>query len=579
MGVTFWYLQHMKDEMAKPLGLTPRGGSLQLRIIIPKDLRHLYDGRADFRVSLGKLDKAIAQPLAHRIRAEKEEEFARKRRELNPQAVVDISPQLAKAIASQAYSRVLQQDDDAREADAIRDALLEVESVGSDPLSALKIGSANSSPVHRHDPLGGLPSEAADTLAGLNALKESQAAIDLARRNLAAVKPLADEVAKSMGLLIDWTSPGGREALKEVLVSYRKANADRVKRDAGDWIETPAPGTLQEAAPVVSVTHKLSEVFDKWAASGANPSDATVRKKRVSVRHYERIMKDAPIESLTKEMGLEFSTALLAACNMHKTAKDHLDGVKSLLSFACEKLGWIKTNEWAQHSIEVKKRNQRKPWPVEDLRKLVDSPLFKAYELPSMAAAGGAAAYWVTLLGLYTGARQSELCQLRITDIQETADGLVLFVLNDEADTDDGTPGTTTKTEASNRRLPVHPELIALGFDDYWRDMKAAGHKVLFPDIRRAANKLAGEYFSDWFLIYRRQQGIGKRWVDFQGFRHTAATRLTDACVPDSVSAYLTGHSAAGRGSFKTYRAMAELRPALERLTYAELGLKRVYRR
>jgi len=34
----------MKDEMAKPLGLTQRGGSYQLRIVISKDLRGHYEG-------------------------------------------------------------------------------------------------------------------------------------------------------------------------------------------------------------------------------------------------------------------------------------------------------------------------------------------------------------------------------------------------------------------------------------------------------------------------------------------------------------------------------------------------------
>ena len=47
-----------------PLGLTQCGGSYQLRIVIPKDVRALYGDRTDFRISLGKLDKALAYPLA-----------------------------------------------------------------------------------------------------------------------------------------------------------------------------------------------------------------------------------------------------------------------------------------------------------------------------------------------------------------------------------------------------------------------------------------------------------------------------------------------------------------------------------
>jgi integrase len=182
------------------------------------------------------------------------------------------------------------------------------------------------------------------------------------------------------------------------------------------------------------------------------------------------------------------------------------------------------------------------------------------------------------LLGLYTGARQSELCQLRIEDLQDTPEGFVMYVLRDGAGDEDG-PTTTTKTDASNRRLPVHSDLIALGLKDYWRDMKDAGHKVLFPDIKRAPDRTAGEYFSDWFLIYRKQQGLVRRWVDFHGFRHTASTRLTDAGVADSVADYLTGHSGGGRGSARKYKAMQEIAPALEKLKYPELDLPRVYRK
>lgn len=563
--------------MAKPLGLTQRGGSFQLRIVIPKDIRQCYDGRADIRVSLGKMDRALVQPLAHRIRAEKEAEFAQKRLELKPHRVTEVTPQLAQAIASQVHALVLKQDDAARDEPEVRAALMELADLH--PLSVLTIGPASKGRgAQVADSLDGLSSGAADALAGLNLIKEAGAAVDMARRNLKAVQPLADQVARSMGIAVDWTSGSGKDALKAALAAYRQACEGRTKRDAGEFIPTPL---VDPVPPVVAqsavVTHKLSEVFDKWKVSGDNPSAATVRKKQATVNHYVALMKDAPIESLTKAMGVEFVSALLGACKMQKTAKDHLDGVKSLLNFAVDKLGWLKVNEWAAQSIQVKKRNQRKPWPLDDLRKLVDSPLFKSYQLPTIPSAGGAAAYWVPLLGLYTGARQSELCQLRIEDLQDTPEGFVLYVLRDGEDHADGTPGTSTKTEASNRRLPVHSDLIALGLKDYWQDMKDAGHKVLFPDIKRAPDRSAGEYFSDWFLIYRRQQGIDKRWVDFHAFRHTASTRLTDAGVSDSVTDYLTGHSGNGRGSAGRYKAMQEVGPALEKLRYPELALKRAY--
>jgi integrase len=70
--------------------------------------------------------------------------------------------------------------------------------------------------------------------------------------------------------------------------------------------------------------------------------------------------------------------------------------------------------------------------------------------------AGGAAAYWVPLLGLYTGARQSELCQLRIEDVTTDPDmGLTVTILADAGDEDEDSPETTTKGETGRRRTPI----------------------------------------------------------------------------------------------------------------------------
>lgn len=551
--------------MAKPLGLVLRGGAYQLRVIIPKELQALYDGRKDFRISLGVVDKPTAQVMAHRLRAEKEAEFAAKRRTLKPQEITTVTPALVDAIGAQVYAMTLQQDDHARESSEVQQALKELASLSVPGAQLVLSGSPQ-----------GLSVVEAKSLEMLNASLEADAAISLARRYLRAVQPMAASAAARFGMALDWSSPGGKDVLRKALGEYRRGRADCSRRDVGELIPTPTEPAKNTSEGTLK-THTMGDIFDQWKTSGANPSAATVRKKKASLGFYVAFSKDAPIESLTKSMGLEFTAYLLNACGMQKTAKDHLDGVKSLLNFAQDKLGWLEVNPWESQSIQVKVRNQRKPWTSKELQQLFKSDLFLSYVLPETTAAGGAAAYWVPLLGLYTGARQSELCQIRTEDIVDTPEGLELHILSDGEDGAQGLPGTTLKTESSNRRLPIHSDLIALGFKDYWVDMKAKGHKVMFPDIRRVPNKSAGEYFSDWFLVYRRQQGITRRWIDFHAFRHTASTRLTDAGIPDSVADYLTGHSGTSRGSARRYKAMQEVRPALERLQYPELKLKRVY--
>lgn len=133
---------------------------------------------------------------------------------------------------------MLRQDDAARDQSEIRAALMEL--AGLTSLDVLTIGSKAKGRVEtERDLLDGLSEGAAKLLSDLNRLTEAGAAVDLARRNLKAVKPLADQIARSMGMAVDWTSGSGREALRESLAAYRKAFGDRSKRDLGEFVPTP----------------------------------------------------------------------------------------------------------------------------------------------------------------------------------------------------------------------------------------------------------------------------------------------------------------------------------------------------
>lgn len=566
----------MKDKVAKPLGLTSRDGSLQLRVIVPQDLRDAYGGRRDFRISLGKLDRALGWPLAHRIRAEKEAEFAEKRRELNAQQIERVTPELATALAERVYADLMANDDRAREAPETAAALAELANI-TNPGKGLLIPVESPLPASTGEgELLGLTSEAAEVLAGLNRLTDAEAGINLARRNLGAVRPLADAAARKMGLLIDWSQEDGIAALRKCLEAYRKGYRDRALRDQGEVIETPTARTAVE--PQMVKEHVLADVLPLWE-SVKQPAASTKGKMGYSVKLFNECFTGKSLKALTKADGTKFIGFLLEKCAAQKTAKDHFDNVKSLLNFACDHQDWITTNPWRAHGVTVKKSRPRKPWTSEALIRLFDSELFTAYALPKSTKAGVDAAYWVPLLGLYTGARQSELCQLRIEDVTKGAEGLTLSIVQDVGDEDEDTPETAVKNLTTQRRVPVHSELIRLGFADYVEAIRHTGSKRLFPAIRQAPGRPAGEYFSDWFSDYRNSQGITKRYMDFHAFRHTSRTRLTDAGVEDVVSAALMGHTAAGSTGQRVYdHSLAKLRPALERLRYEEVKLQRVYR-
>lgn len=584
--------------MAKPLGLArPKGRNPQVRIIIPVDLREDFGGRRDFRISLGTLTGADAQAEAHRLRATHEADFQARRKARNaPQPVpVEITPDLADSIAEAVYAAEMAQDDELRESVQGITALSELAALVPVPGVGLRLdeGKMGNFPTEQAPRAAqtrqavhgeGLSDASAQVLADLNALIEAGAAVDLARRRTAVVLPQVQAVTKAAGAAIDWNSEGGRHALRKSLEARRRAKADRARRDLGEMIPTPAPPALSVSAapgmatPTPQKIRTLRDVLEPWK-NIKRPVKSTEAKVAYAVSLWEKCFGPVALESLTKAQGAEFTAFLLQECKAEKTAKDHLNSVKALLNFAADVLDVLPVNPWRAHQITVKKRRQRKPWTPEALRVLVSTSLFQAYDLPVTTNAGGAAAYWVPLLGLYTGARQSELCQLRLEDVGEDAEGLTLFIMSDVGDEEEGVPETTTKTDASQRRVPVHSDLIRLGFGDYVKDRRAAGSVHLFPEVRRAPGRPAGEYFSDWFKLYRDALGLTQRYMDFHAFRHTARTRLTDAGVEGNLSDSLLGHTDGASTGRRTYdHSIATLRPALEKLAYPELQkLPRVY--
>lgn len=566
-----------------------RGKKWRWKVKVPADLTHLHkylndEGKpkqnaAD--VNLKTEDKKEAQAKATIQAAQWAAVFDADRKGLAValQPPTPITPELGEAIAQSVYRMGLEQDDALRETTEGMAALDAVHAAGA-ARSLVRLGiPGRPLPVVETSAIdAGLTDGAAAALSSLTTRADEVAAAALSKKRLATVKPLAEEAVKRLGLSVDWDAPEGLQTLRRCLEAHRKAWQDRSRRDAGEVVSTPEPVSIPAKAESAKA-HRLSQVFEKWKSSGDNPGDGTIRKKAVSLRLYEEFTKDAAIEFLTPEQGTEFSGWLLQRCKAEKTAKDHLDGVKSLLNKATRSggLGWLKENPWEGVRVKVKKKVSRKPWASDALVKLFASPLFNAYELPGDWRAGGAAAYWVPLLALYSGARQSELCQLRVNDVVKTSEGLVVHITSEAADEDEGAEETGTKSESSERRLPVHPALLALGFEEYWNETKQAGHAALFPDVRRQEGRPAGEDFGRWFSLYRGQQGVKKRWQDFHAFRHTVSTKLTDAGVSDSVANYITGHTGGGRGAAGTYKHFQDTLSSLEKLQYPELDLKRIY--
>jgi integrase len=117
---------------------------------------------------------------------------------------------------------------------------------------------------------------------------------------------------------------------------------------------------------------------------------------------------------------------------------------------------------------------------IADLQVIFSTPVFTAGERPK--GGRGEAAYWLPLLALFAGVRLSEAAGLRASDVahNQMIGAVSLHIKSDRK------AGKTLKTKASERFVPLHPQLVALGFLEYVAaQSKAHGSNTwLFPKSR-----------------------------------------------------------------------------------------------
>ena len=124
------------------------------------------------------------------------------------------------------------------------------------------------------------------------------------------------------------------------------------------------------------------------------------------------------------------------------------------------------------------------------------------------------------------------------------------------------------KTSASIRTIPIHSELIRLGFIDYAQNIKNEGKDSLWPYLKQRKNKPGG-YFSNWFGEYRASIGL-VGYPDFHCFRHTVRSQLSESEVPEHLIDSILGHEIKGSTGTKiyTHRTLRTLKNTIELLNY-----------
>ena len=121
---------------------------------------------------------------------------------------------------------------------------------------------------------------------------------------------------------------------------------------------------------------------------------------------------------------------------------------------------------------------------------------------------------------------------MNVDDVHESEDVKFLNMLTEH----------TRPGESHRRPVPIHVDLIKLGFLQFVEMQRRAGEHLLFPELRTDNKGKRTGNWSKWFARYLRSTvGIRDRRKTFDSFRHTFADTCRKARVDDSVLELLIG--------------------------------------
>lgn len=209
-----------------------------------------------------------------------------------------------------------------------------------------------------------------------------------------------------------------------------------------------------------------------------------------------------------------------------KTMKKYIVFLKSLLLFARkEKLDVISDFSDALDIPPIQDGDEIniESYTQDELVKIFGSSLY-----PSRYDRKYFAKFWIPLIGLYTGARLNEICQLYVDDIRKE-NGIFYFNITRDR------PDQFTKNTQSIRKVPIHSKLIELGFLDFVKAVKKSKKDRIFYNLTfQKKNHYAGST-STAYGRYLDKIGITDRSKVFHSFRHNIETILAHKKVPQSM--------------------------------------------
>lgn len=342
----------------------------------------------------------------------------------------------------------------------------------------------------------------------------------------------------------DPNKPGDSEALERVLVNMYGKNIRHTF--VGQPIDHESINISQKFDEPL-----IADLLFGWKSRiSTNVSTKTVDEYTSKFDVFNKyIGLDKSVSAITNQVIFNFVNDLKSGkatgkCLSINTVNKYIAAISSFLN--CAKLQGAIPSEKALptygQKLKIKNKSDESSYEIftdDEIKKIFNPENFAN---PKFLAATTFKPHmlWLPLIGIYTGARIEEICQLELTDIRsEQINGANIWVIDINDD-----DLKKLKTASSKRVVPLHSALIDLGLLKYIEDLKSnfPDEKLIFPYLSKNKYGKLSDGPSKWFGRYLTKIGISEKGKVFHSFRGTANNKLKQEGVTEEARCQMIGH-------------------------------------
>lgn len=309
---------------------------------------------------------------------------------------------------------------------------------------------------------------------------------------------------------------------------------------AADVQSTPSAPVSGSQRNLAGLT--LDELISRYATrkrdtnkSKTNYEYEKMQRKFEKWVHAKKKTKPYPVRLITRSDISDFIDDLMAdGVSPQTIQKKYLSALNGIFSLA-QTSGAIPAGELPTKNHKLfTKADKKKAQHKRGYKPYTDEELSLIFDPANLLALDKPCDFWLPLLGLFTGGRISELCQLKVSDIKQI-DGIWSIDLNDED------AAQTLKTSAAVRKIPLPPQVIQIGFLDYLDLVRPYGDTI-FPYVQPDAFNHYGKTPGRRFGEYLDRLKITSPNKVFHSFRSTSNNRLKQLGVGEETRCQFIGH-------------------------------------